>query len=409
MVRILRAKRLVSNTPPLRSPILFRITTVPVSIHLLLTGQLRFMSENGFDVFILSADDIEREIIIEEEGCQHHIIPFTRTITPWQDLKCLWYLIQVIRKLRPNIIHTHTPKAGLLGMLAGRFTNVPIRIHTIAGLPFMTAIGIKRQLLIAMEKLTYWGAQHVWPNSQSMLEFVRQQRLCPDDKLDIISNGSSNGIDLEQFSPAAIQPDKLELIKSTFNHDPNCRYILAVGRIVKDKGIPELVEAFGKISRLNSTLRLLLIGPMEKERREELLPSSTLMAIKTNEAIHHIDWTDEVAYYLYLSDILVHASHREGFPNVPLQAGAMCCPIICSAIPGNVDIVTHEKTGLTFPAKDTEALRSCLERSLKEPQQAKAMAQRLHQHIEQYFDRKIIHQALLDKYTELLAAEQLKR
>ena len=379
-------------------PKLLRITTVPISLRLLLTDQMRYMSQQGFNVIMLSADGKERETVIHSEGCHHHIIPFTRAITPWQDLQCLWLLIQFIRAERPDIIHTHTPKAGLLGMLAARMMGVPVRIHTIAGFPFMTASGAKRKLLIAMEKLTFWGAQYVWPNSQSMLNYVKEQQLCPESKLDMINKGSTNGIDLNQFSPSAIQVEKLDQIKATFKYDPAFKYILAVGRVVRDKGIPELVDAFQLLQKEGSNLRLLLIGPMEEERKEELLPLSTLQAVKENEHIQHIHWTDDVAYYLHLADILVHASHREGFPNVPLQAGAMECPIVCSAIPGNIDIVEDKETGLTFPVGNTKVLMECLQHTLKYKKEAKTMAQTLRRRIEIDFDRKIIHQAILTKY-----------
>lgn len=381
---------------------LLRITTVPISLKLLLTGQMRYMAQHGFRVIMASAEGPEREEVIAKEGCPHVIIPFTRAITPLQDLKCLWLLIQLIRRERPDIIHTHTPKAGLLGMLAARFTGVPVRIHTIAGLPFMTASGFRRRLLIAMEKLTFWGAQHVWPNSQSMLTYVREQQLCPERKLDLIEEGSTNGIDLQQFSPATLVPEKLAEIKATFAYDPQYTYLLAVGRIVKDKGIPELVAAFTALQAEYPLLRLLLIGPLEEERTEELLPPATLAAIRENSAIQHIAWTDEVACYLHLADILVHASHREGFPNVPLQAGAMLCPLVCSEIPGNVDIVTHGETGLLFKVGDPDHLVAMLRAALQQPEQAQAMARHLRAKIEQQFDRPVVHAALLARYRELL-------
>lgn len=383
-------------------PKLLRITTVPISLKLLLTGQMRYMAAHGLQVVMASADGPELEQVLQEEGCPHIMIPFTRAITPLQDLKCLWQLMQLIRRERPDIIHTHTPKAGLLGMLAARLLGVPVRIHTIAGLPFMTASGFRRRLLIAMEKLTFWGAQHVWPNSQSMLAYVREQKLCPERKLHVIGQGSTNGIDLQQFSPEVMEAEKLESIKATFSYDPQYTYLLAVGRIVKDKGIPELVAAFTALQNEYPLLRLLLIGPLEEERTEELLPPATLAAIQENTSIQHIAWTDEVAYYLHLADILVHASHREGFPNVPLQAGAMKCPIVCSTIPGNVDIVSHGETGRLFEVGELDSLVAALRDTLDQPTQAKAMAQQLRRKIENQFDRQVIHATLLAKYQELL-------
>lgn len=388
-------------------PKLLRITTVPISLRLLLTGQMKYMQANGFEVLMASADGPERALVIQAENTAHHIIPFTRAITPIQDLKCLWQLILWMRKERPDIVHTHTPKAGLLGMLAARITGVPVRIHTIAGLPFMTIKGGKRKLLIAMEKLTYWGAHQVWPNSKSMLAYVQEQNLCPAHKLDIISEGSTNGIDLERFSPTAIQADLLAAVKQSFNYQEGLTYLMAIGRVVKDKGIPELIEAFTALQEEYPDIRLLLVGPLEEERAEELLPANCLENIHHHPAIQHIQWTDQVAYFLHLADVLVHASHREGFPNVPLQAAAMQCPIVCSAIPGNIDIVENAVTGLTFPVGDVTALKTCLESVLNDKETAKERALELRTKIEQSFDRKVIHQALLDRYKALLTAKSL--
>lgn len=391
----------------LAQPKLIRLTTVPISLRLLLTGQMRYMQEQGFEVLMVSANGPEREIILKTEDCPHYIIPFTRAITPFKDLQCLWLLLRLMRRERPLIVHTHTPKAGLLGMLAARLTGVPIRIHTIAGLPFMTASGGRRKLLMAMERLTYWGAQHVWPNSQSIMAYVKRQKLCPERKLSIIGKGSTNGIALNQFSMSAIQADKLSAIKMSFSYHPDNIYILAVGRMVKDKGIPELVAAFQALRVKQEKLRLLLIGPLEKERPEELLPKETLTAIREDEDVTHIHWTDDVADYMYLADVLVHASHREGFPNVLLQAGAMRLPIVCSSIPGNIDIVQNEQTGICFPVGETKALTDSLQYALEHPEKTKRMAEALYKRIEKYFERQIVHQTLLKKYRALIDRSKL--
>ena len=365
------------------------------------------MADHGMEVLMGSADGPERPLVLEAEGCPHVIIPFTRAITPVQDLKCLGMLVRLMRQYRPAIVHTHTPKAGLLGMLAARMAGVPIRIHTIAGLPFMTATGNKRRLLIAMEKLTYAAAQHVWPNSDGIMSFMRQQRLCPERKLGMIGYGSTNGIDLEVFSPDRVTAARRAAVEKQLDHTEANTYLMAVGRVVRDKGIPELLTAFGRLSQEQPHLYLVLVGPLERERAEETLSEEQLYIIESDPHILHIDWTDDVAAFLSVADLLVHASHREGFPNVPLQAGAMRCPIVCSAIPGNVDIVTDGETGLTFPVGDTGALQSRLEDALADRERTAHMARALRQRIEEQFDRKVVHGLMLARYRELLQAKGL--
>lgn len=384
-------------------PRLIRITTVPLSLHLLLTGQMRYMREHGFEVLMISADGPEREAVIENEGCSHVIVPMTRAITPWQDLRCLWQLVKLFQREQPDIVHTHTPKAGLLGMLAAWWTDVPVvRIHTVAGLPLMTARGFKRQLLSWAERVTYAAAQQVWPNSRSLYEFILENGFVRPYKLDIVGKGSTNGIDLERYSPEVIREDRLGKIKSAINYDPGYTYLLAIGRVVRDKGVVELVEAFQELKKEKAALKLLLIGPLEQERAEESLPAATLDALRQDPDIQHIQWSDEIEYYLHLADLFIHASHREGFPNVVLQAGAMGCPVICSDIPGNIDIVTDRQTGLHFRTGATTELIRQLQYALDNAQAMKEMAERLQIDIQDNFRREEIHKELYKRYLDLL-------
>lgn len=385
---------------------LLRITTVPISLKLLLTGQPRYMQAAGWEVLLVSADGPERAIVMEQEGVPHEVIPFTRAITPWEDVRCLWQLWRLMRRWRPDIVHTHTPKAGLLGMLAARLAGVPVRIHTVAGLPFMTVAGPKRKLLIAMERLTYWGAQHVWPNSESMLAYMQGQGLCTAQKMDIIAGGSSNGIDLSVFSRDQVSEERLVAMQANFAYDAEAIWLVAIGRVVKDKGIAELLTAFRNLAADFPQLRLLLAGPVERERAEETLGDDLLKELENNPRIQHLHWVEDVAALLCLADIVVHASHREGFPNVPLQAAAMEVPLVCSAIPGNIDIVSHEKTGLTYPVGDAAALANSLRQVLADPAAAKARAVVLRAVVEKQFDRKVLHAALLERYKTLVESER---
>lgn len=384
---------------------LIRITTVPISLKSLLTGQMRYMREKGLKVLMISADGKERAEVIRDENCPHRILPMTRAITPWQDLKCLWQLVKLFRNERPDIVHSHTPKAGLLGMLAAKIAGVPVRIHTVAGMPLMTTTGFRKRLLFAIEKLTYWAAQQVWPNSQSLLQFIREHGMAPESKLQIIGNGSSNGVETERFSVSALSPEKLEATKLQIRFDESRQYLLTVGRAVVDKGIGELVGSFWELKKEFPKLNLVLLGPLEKERPEEILPAEILNTIENHPDITYIHWSDNVEYFLRLATILVHPSYREGFPNVLLQAGAMQCPIVCSAITGNVDVVEHERTGLLFEAKNQSDLTEKLHFALEHPTVMRDFAVRLRKVIEEKFDRRAIHEAIYQRYLALLKNE----
>ncbi|HEX7845509.1 MAG TPA: glycosyltransferase family 4 protein [Chitinophagaceae bacterium] len=383
-------------------PKLIRVTTIPLALHTLLKGQMRYMKDNGFEVIMVSADGKEREEVVRNEGCPHVIIPMTRKITPFADLKSLWKLYRFFKKEKPDIVHSHTPKAGLLSMIAAKMAGVKIRIHTIAGLRFMTSKGFTRKLLVQMEKLTASSATHVWPNSYSLLQYVTDNKLAQIAKLKVIGHGSSNGIDVRRFSTNALQPAKLEEIKKELKYDESLTYLLSVGRIVKDKGIDELLKAFQQLQQQFPATRLVLLGSFE----EDLDPVSdeAKKILQQHPAIIHINWSDAVEYYMHLASVLVHPSYREGFPNVLLQAGSMGCPICCSIIEGNVDIVTHNETGLLFKKMDADDLFQKLEWAMQNPGKMKGFAAELEKKVKQYFDRQFVQHALKEEYVGLLNA-----
>ncbi len=363
---------------------------------------MRYMREHGFEVAMASADGPEREAVMEAEGCPHYIVPMTRAITPLQDLRCLWRLIRLFRRLRPDIVHSHTPKAGLLAMMAARLTGVPVRLHTVAGLPLMTAHGFRRRLLSWIERLTYACAGQVWPNSRSLYTYIRDEGLAPERKLSVVGHGSSNGIDLGVWSPEALRPERLEAAKKEINYDPQAIYLLAIGRVVRDKGIAELLAAFQALLPSYPALRLLLAGPIERERPEEALPPDMLAFIDGHPAITHLPWVEEPQYLMALAGVFVHASYREGFPNVVLQAGAMGCPIVCSDIPGNTDIVTDGQTGLHFRVRDGEHLERQLRFALENKEVMAEMAARLRGEVEEFYSRDAVWEEIHRRYVELL-------
>lgn len=381
-------------------PKLIRITTVPMALKHLLAGQMRFMKENGFDVIMVSADGKEREDVMQNEGCTHVIIPMTRKITPFADLKSLWQLYRFIKKEKPDIVHSHTPKAGLLAMLAAKYAGVKIRIHTIAGLRFMTSRGITKKILVMMEKLTARSATHVWPNSFSLLKYIRENKLVNESKLNVIAKGSSNGINLKKFSEENLNKEKLQQIREQLNFNPEYTYLLSVGRIVNDKGIDELLKVFSELYNENDKLRLILLGSFEEELDPISVEAKNIL--HNHPGIFHNNWSNDVEYYMKIASLLIHASHREGFPNVLLQAGAMSCPIVCSIIEGNIDIVEHEKTGLLFKVKNEADLKEKLKFAINNLELMKQYSVEIRNKIENQFDQQIVHQSIRDKYFELI-------
>ena len=384
----------------LNNPKLIRITTVPIALKYLLAGQMKRAKEKGFDVLMVSADGQGREDVIRQEGVEHRIVPMTRKITPLADLRSLMQLYKLFKKEKPDIIHSHTPKAGLLAMIAGKMAGIKIRIHTIAGLRFMTEQGMKRKLLVSMEKLTAKFASHVWPNSNSMLGYIKENRLVPLKKLEVIGGGSSNGINLQRFSNEKLDVNHLNEVKKLVNYNEKLIYLLCIGRIVKDKGINELVAAFAKLYANNNDLRLILVGTFEEEL--DPIAGETRKILESHPGIIQTGWREDVEYFMPISFALVHPSYREGFPNVLLQAGAMLCPVICSRIAGNIDIIEHEKTGILFEPESETSLTQALVYAFDHPFILNSCAKALRRKIEEQFDQHVLQEKIISKYKELL-------
>ncbi|WP_462252934.1 glycosyltransferase family 4 protein [Ferruginibacter sp.] len=379
---------------------LIRITTVPMALRYLLPGQMQFMQLNGFEVLMISADGAELNDVIKNEECRHIIVPMTRKITPLQDLKCLIQLIKIFKKEKPDIVHSHTPKAGLLGMLAAKISGVKIRIHTVAGMPLMVEKGFKLQLLKFIEKLTYAAANHIWPNSNSLYNYIVDNKFASPAKLNIIGKGSTNGINTQRFCKEAINENILVEIKNSINYSIQHTYLLCIGRLVTDKGIVELVNVFLSLQKKYGALKLILVGDYEEEL--DPLPETVMQQIKANANIIHIKWTQQVEYFMHIANYFVFPSHREGFPNVLLQAGAMELPIICSRIPGNIDIVEDKKTGLIFETANEQQIEKQVEYAINNNAEMCDMAETLMQIIKKDYQRENIWQNILSSYKSLL-------
>lgn len=349
------------------NPKLIRITTVPQSLQGLLRGQLQFMSENGFDVIGISSSGTALNEVSVNEGVRVHSISMTRKITPLKDIVAVIQLYYFLKKEKPSIVHTHTPKAGIVGMFAAWMAGVPHRLHTVAGLPLMEAIGKKRSLLNLVEKLTYRFANKVYPNSKGLYDFIIAEKLAAPNKLTIIGQGSSNGIDTQYFNPVDYNYETILEIRRQHGIVERAFVFIFVGRLVGDKGINELVAAFIRLMQQKKQadiIKLLLVGPFE-ENLDPLKPE-TVREIEINENIINVGFQKDVRPYFALSDVLVFPSYREGFPNVVMQGGAMGLPAIVSNINGCNEIIKHNVNGIIIPSKDINSLLNAMDKILSD-------------------------------------------
>ena len=383
---------------------LIRITTVPLSLKVLLKGQLRFMASNGFDVKGVSSEGEELKEVRENEGIVMKAINMSREITPFQDLKSLWEMWNFLRKEKPQIVHTHTPKAGIIGMLAARLAGVPHRLHTVAGLPLMEATGIKRKILNFVEKLTYSSATRVYPNSKGLYDFILQNNFTQSNKLKIIANGSSNGINTTFFSPAQVSEIEKVALREKLNIHSDDFVFVFVGRIVSDKGINELIKAFSELQAAGNNeltgIKLLLVGGLESDL--DPLNPETLAEINQNKDIISAGFQQDVRPFFAISDALVFPSYREGFPNVVMQAGAMGLPSIVSDINGCNEIIVEGENGLIIPSKNVEKLKEKMLTLARDKNLYIKLKENSRRMIESRYEQSVVWNALLEEYEGLL-------
>ena len=373
---------------------LIRITTVPISLDKLLTGQLRFMSD-FYEVVAVSSIPNELSAIGKKENVRTFALEMTRKITPFQDIKAVLKLYRFLKKEKPYIVHTHTPKAGIVGMLAAKLAGVPNRLHTVAGLPLLEATGTKRKILDAVEKATYSCATKVYPNSFVLLDFLKQNKYCPPEKLAVLGNGSSNGINTEYFSKSHFSTEEIVVLRSSLGISATDFVFIFVGRLVSDKGINELVAAFQKIQQSYDNAKLLLVGNFEDEL--DPLSNATMDVIKNNPKVILGGYQNDVRPYFAISDALAFPSYREGFPNVVMQAGAMELPAIVTDINGCNEIIEDGVNGLIVPVKNEAKLFDAMEMMLKNDFQTK-MKQNARPLIVSRYEQKLVWDAILNEY-----------
>ena len=402
-------------------PRLLRITTVPISLKLLLRGQFTFFKSHGFEVLTVSADGAEVKDMIED-GITHQVVPMTRTITPVSDFVSLIKLIQVIRKFNPDIVHTHTPKAGLLGMMAAWVCRVPVRMHTVAGLPLMEATGVKKMILKITERITYACATNVYPNSKGLFDFIISEFQIPDSrfqtsveqvaerdrpqfeirnsKFKIIGRGSSNGIDSSFFSRTPELQNRADEIRKQYHIPEGAIVFSFVGRMVKDKGIVELITAFKMILKTREDAYLLLVGPLEQEL--DPLPAEVLDFIQQHPQVVAAGYQNDVRPWMVASDVFVFPSYREGFPNVVMQAACLEVPCIVSDINGCNEIIEAQVNGLIVPAKDAKALYEAMHAMMTDERKRQSFAKKSREFVSKNFDQQFVWGQLLAEYRRVL-------
>lgn len=386
-------------------PKLFRIATVPMSLNLLLKGQLEFLNKH-FQVTAISGEGDDLQTVAEREGVMVHEIEMHRPISLIQDLKSLWNLYWYFKKEKPAIIHSITPKAGLLSMMAGKLAGVPVRMHTFTGLIFPYKYGYMKHTLIMMDKILCHCATHIYPEGRGVKEDLQRHNIT-NKPLKIIANGNVNGVDVDYYHPEAFSEENKKQLRDCLQIKEDDFVFVFVGRLVIDKGLRELVKAFDAISKNHKKVKLILVGP--KENAHNPKKRRMFHAIQQNENIITVGFQEEVRPYYAISNVLILPSYREGFPNAVLQAGAMGLPSIVSDISGCNEIIEHEINGLLVPKKNYRELQKAMEKMLYNPSLLKGFYQNARNKVVKSFDKNFVWQELKKEYENALDKLKLQK
>jgi glycosyltransferase involved in cell wall biosynthesis len=373
---------------------ILRTATVSVSLDVLLKGQLAFLSKY-YEVVAVSGQDSNLEEVAKREKVKTIAVNFQRQISPIKDLVSLIKLYRVLKNEKPYIVHSITPKAGLITMVAAYFAKVPIRIHTFTGLVFPSKNGFMKQLLLNLDRILCFFATHIYPEGEGVKNDLINNNVTKKP-LKVIANGSVNGIDTNYFNASVFSNAQNQELKNKLGISETDFIFVFVGRLVKDKGINELIAAFEFLQKEKSNVKLLLVGNFETNL-DPLFPK-TIAIIKENPAIISVGFQDDVRPYFAISNVLVFPSYREGFPNVVLQAGAMGLASIVTNINGCNEIVSNKINGLIIPKENQLALYEAMKNIINDAFLLNQMQKNARQMIVSRYEQSMVWESILQEY-----------
>jgi len=336
---------------------LCRVVTVPLTFKVLYWNQLRFFKERGFKITLVSSPGAELDEVARDLDVASHAIDMAREPTPWRDLKSLSLFSRWLKQQEFDVIHSSTPKAGLIAALAGWRCRVPVRVHTYTGQVWMEKKGLSRLLIKTMDAVIGRLSTYCLTDSRSQRLFLINNRVINKDKLGVVGAGSVAGVDLSRFNPIHWEAERV-IVRRECGISPTSVVICYIGRLRADKGINELVSAFQQLSAQSLDADLLLVGPPEYDRKP--VSAETMRAMQANPRIHVSGFTPTPERYLSAADLFCFPSYREGFGTAVIEAAAMGVPVVASRIQGCVDSVEDGVTGRLVPPKDATALKEAL-------------------------------------------------
>lgn len=379
---------------------IIRVANVPGALSVILKGQLNYINNKpDFELIGVSTPGDELNILSTQEGINVKGLKMERGISPLKDFVSIINLYFFLLKEKPLIIHSHTPKAGLVSMIAGFLARVPIRIHTFTGLIFPSKKGFFQKVLIFFDKVICFCATNIYPEGAGVRKDLVKYNITSKN-LKVLANGNINGIDTNYFCLENLDNEEKRLLRLNLSITNNDIVFLFVGRIVKDKGVEELVNAFLKINQKYNQTKLLIVGGFE----DNINPVSKMIKyeILNNNKITYVGFQRDVRIFFAMADVFILPSYREGFPNVVLQAGAMELPSIVTDINGSNEIIIDGYNGLIIESQNENELFNAIEKFILDMNLRINKKQKIRENIIQKFNQKEVWTATINEYYTII-------
>lgn len=405
MVGASEQHRETSSVPGLDGVRIAHVTSVPFFLVTQLKGQMQHLYEQGMRVTMITSQGDELRQLARKTGFEHVVIEIRRKPAPWRDFLALVQMVRLFRTRNFHIIHSTTPKAGLLTALAGWIARVPVRLHTFTGQPWATMKGALRSASRLSDRAICLFNTHVYADSPSQRQFLIDEGIAHADHISVIGAGSLAGVDMKRFCQSRFSDAERSRVKADLGISPSLPVIAFIGRITRDKGTQELLQALYLLEQEGVEVELVLIGPSDTDLEAGHASGRGQLGSGTNgkSKIHRVGYTDVPERYLSITDVLCLPSYREGFGTVVIEAAAMGVPVVGTDITGLSDAVINEMTGVLVPPRDAVALAAALRRLIIDRHLRQRLGKQARQRCLEQFDSEIVNRRLVDEYVRLLS------